>query len=103
MDKGITCLQKYGQETCELYIHVVYNVEISVENFKEMMHHTQKGQIPIWLPTKMWTMTKKYQTKYQHEVLPYYNKTGSGQTRRDGYDLGKLGFVDGVCSQPKRH
>jgi hypothetical protein len=63
---------------------------MSVDNMKDMMHHTQKGQVPNWLPTEMWAMTKKYLSNYQHEVLPYCTRTGSDQTRRDAYDLVKL-------------
>jgi hypothetical protein len=90
MDNGLTYLEKCGEETCECYIHLMYNVGMSVDKMKYMMRHTQKGQVPNLLPTEMWTMSKNYRTKYQNEVLPYYNKTGSGQTWRDGYDLVKL-------------
>jgi hypothetical protein len=77
MDRGITCLEKCGQETCELCIHL-------------MMCHTQKVQVPKWLPTEMWTMAENYRTKYQNYAIPYYNKTWSGQAWRDSYDLVKL-------------
>jgi hypothetical protein len=84
VDNGLTCLEKCGEETCKLYIHLVYNVGMSVDKMKDMMGHTQSGQVPNWLPTEMCTMSKNYRTKYHNEVLPYYNKTG---TWRDDYNL----------------
>jgi hypothetical protein len=67
----------------------MYNVGMRVKKLKKMMQHTQKIQVQNQQPTAMWTMAKNYCMKLQNKVLPYFNRTGSGQTLRSGYDLVK--------------
>jgi hypothetical protein len=93
MDLGITCLVTCGEETCTLYIHLMYNVVMSVEKLKEMMKHIQPNQVPNWLPTEMWTMAKNYLTEYENKVpsCTSIHRTGSGDTWRSGCNAAERG------------
>jgi hypothetical protein len=57
-----------------------------LDKYKELMQHPRATTYPNWLSVTMWQMAKKYGTRYQNGVLPFYNELGYGQMWHNAFE-----------------